>query len=79
MTNVKNKSCKSINSLIEKFRSTYHFCSGYNNKFVPLLRKGVYPYDYMNDWDKFEETQLPLMKDFYRKIKKKTKHFKRRT
>ena len=77
MTNVKNKSHKSINSLIEKFRSTSQFCSGYSNKFVPLLRKGVYPYDYMNDWDKFEETQLPPMKDFYSKIKK-PKHFKRR-
>ena len=71
MTNVKNISYKSINSLIEKFRSTCQFCSADSNTFVPLLRKGVYPYDYMNDWDKFEETQLPPMKDLYSKIKKK--------
>ena len=25
-----------------------------------LMRKGVYPYEYMNDWDRFDETQLPL-------------------
>ena len=29
------------------------------NKFVSLLRKGVYPYEYMDDWGKFEEKELP--------------------
>ena len=24
-----------------------------------LLRKGVYPYEYMDDWEKFNETILP--------------------
>ena len=24
-----------------------------------LTRKGVYPYEYINSWDRFEETQLP--------------------
>ena len=24
-----------------------------------------YPYDWTDDWDRFKETQLPLMKDFY--------------
>ena len=24
-----------------------------------LLTKGVYPYDYMDDWAKFNETTLP--------------------
>ena len=61
----KNKSCKPIIPLIERFPSTYQFCSGDNNKFVLLLRKGAYPYDYTDDWDRFKETQLPLMKDFY--------------
>ena len=61
----KNRSYKPIAPLIETFPSTYQFCDGDNNKFVLLLRKGVYPYDYTNDWDKFKETQLPLMKDFH--------------
>ena len=61
----KNKSYKPIAPLIERFPNTYQFCNGDNNKFVLLLRKGVYPYDYTNDWDKFKETQLPLMKDFH--------------
>ena len=60
----KNISYKPIASLIERFPSLYQFHSGDHNKFVLLLRKGVYPYEYTDDWDKFKETQLPLMKDF---------------
>ena len=31
-----------------------------------LLRKGVYPYEYMDDWDIFNEEKLPNKSDFYR-------------
>ena len=37
--------------LKEHFFNTYTF-----NKFVVLFRKGVYPYEYMNDWEMFNET-----------------------
>ena len=30
-----------------------------------LTRKGVYPYEYINSWDRFEETQLPPIDAFY--------------
>ena len=30
-----------------------------------LTRKGVYPYEYINSWDQFEETQLPPINAFY--------------
>ena len=30
-----------------------------------LTRKGIYPYEYMSSWDKFEESQLPPIKAFY--------------
>ena len=30
-----------------------------------LLRKGVYPYDYMDCWEKFEEKQLPPIEAFF--------------
>ena len=29
-----------------------------------LLQKGVYPYEHMHDWDKFNETSLPEKEDF---------------
>ena len=30
-----------------------------------LLRRGVYCYEYMDDWEKFNETLLPEKEDFY--------------
>ena len=30
-----------------------------------LLRKGVYHYEYMDDWDRFHEEKLPNKSDFY--------------
>ena len=30
-----------------------------------LLQKGVDPYEYINDWEKFNETSLPEKEDFY--------------
>ena len=35
------------------------------SKFVLLLRKGVYPYEYADTWEKFSEILLPSKKDFY--------------
>ena len=32
---------------------------------VLLLRKGVYPYEYMDRWEWFNETSLPPKKYFY--------------
>ena len=54
-----------IEGLIEKFPSIYQFCNGNLNKFVLLLRKGVYPYEYMDSWEKFDETTLPPKEAFY--------------
>ena len=57
---------KEINKeLIKKFASTYKFCNNDLNKFVILLRKGVYPNEYMDDWDKFNETSIPSKDSFY--------------
>ena len=35
-----------------------------NDKFKLMKQKGVYPYDYMNSFNKFEETQSPTKDDF---------------
>ena len=45
--------------LKERFFSTYKFCNHDKNKFTLLLRKGVYPYKYMDDWEKFNGASLP--------------------
>ena len=51
--------------LIKRFVNTYEFCNGNLNKFILLLRKGVYPYEYMDNWEKFDETSLPNKESFY--------------
>ena len=30
-----------------------------------LLRKGVYPYEYMDSWERFNETSMPNKEAFY--------------
>ena len=52
-------------NLKERFFNTYKFSNHDNNKFILLLQKGVYPYEYMDDWEKFNETSLPEKEDFY--------------
>ena len=61
-------SAKSVDDLIEKFPRTYKFCNGNLNKFVLLLRKGVYPYEYMDSWERFNETSLPAKESFYSEL-----------
>ena len=61
----KRKSTKSTDGLIEKSPRMYQFCSGDLNKFVLVLRKGVYPYEYMDNWERFDETSSPDKKAFY--------------
>ena len=47
------------------FANTYKFCDNDLDKFVMLLRKGVYPYEYIDEWDKFNEKVLPGKDSFY--------------
>ena len=51
--------------LIKRFKSTYEFCNKDLNKFILLLRKGVYPYEYMDNWERFNEISLPNTESFY--------------
>ena len=38
------------------------------NQYKLLIKKGIYPYEYMNDWDKFKENELPPKEVFYSKL-----------
>ena len=39
--------------------SSYRGC---DEKFCLMILKGVYSYEYMDSWERFEETKLPLKK-----------------
>ena len=56
-----NKNCqrKLDEKLKERFFNTYKCSSHDDNKFISLLQKGVYPYENMDNWEKFNETSLP--------------------
>ena len=51
--------------LVERFANTYKFCDNDLDKFIMLLRKGVYPYEYIDGWDKFNEKIIPSKDSFY--------------
>ena len=63
-----DKSYKSVYDLTERFSNTYQFCNKDLNKFILLLRKGVYPYEYMDSWERFNETMLPSKESFYSEL-----------
>ena len=61
----RNYSNKIDKELKKRFKNTFKFSDNDINKFILLLRKGVYPYEYMDDWEKFNETKLPEKEEFY--------------
>ena len=61
----KNYQQKFHEKLKERFLNMYKFSIHDNNKFILLFQKGVYPYEYMVDWEKFDETSSPEKEDFY--------------
>ena len=54
--------------LIKVFANTYSLCNNDLNKFVLLLRKGIYPYEFMDNWERFDETSLPDKESFYNSL-----------
>ena len=41
--------------LIKRFANIYEFCNEDINNFILLLRKGAYPYVYIDSWERFNE------------------------
>ena len=56
--------------LKKNFNHTSRFW-GCDEKFCLMIRKGVYPYEYMDGWKKFEETSLPPKVVFYSRLNMK--------
>ena len=58
----------SLDSLVNNLARGGHEFWGFENYSCSqrelLIRKGIYPYEYMDSWDKFEETSLPSIKKF---------------
>ena len=55
----KNYSKKIDEKLKKQLKNIFKFSNNQSNKFIELLRKDVYPYKYMDDWEKFNRTSLP--------------------
>ena len=54
----------SNNDLKQRFYNTYQLCSGNMEKLKLFSRKGLYPYEYMDLWEKFK-LPVPLDKKHY--------------
>ena len=63
--NCKAISYKPLQHLINNFSNTYRLSNNNNERFILLLRKWVYPCEYIDDWKRFNETELPSIKDHY--------------
>ena len=51
--------------LINRFADAYEFCNKDIDKFISLLRKEIYPYEYTDSWERIGERSLPDKEAFY--------------
>ena len=57
-----------VNNLTRGGNEFFGFEDYNESQYKLLIRKGIYPYEYMDDWDKFRETTLPPKEAFYSKL-----------
>ena len=56
---------KKINKDLKKqFVITYNYYKSNINKFILMLQKDIYPYEYMDNWEKVSKTSSPKNEDF---------------
>ena len=53
---------------LKRFKNTFQFFNNVINEFILFMRKGAYPYEYMDDWQKFNKTTLPEKEKFYSQL-----------
>ena len=71
--NLKDKGLREGKSLKETFPNTYeYFKRRWKNVnedgFELLTRKGIYPYEYMDGPDRFQEEEIPLKEEYFSKL-----------
>ena len=71
--NYKCKECKKsyaklTSESIKNFPALHKFCNGDVNKFFLLLRKGIYPYEFIDSRKKFNENTIPPKEAFYSEL-----------
>ena len=59
---------KSENESIKNFPTLYKFSNADLNKLFLLLRKGIYPYEYIDRWERFAENTMPPKEAFCSKL-----------
>ena len=64
----KKYSNKIDEELKNRFKNIFKFSNNDINRFILLLRKCVYSYGYMDEWEKFNETLFPKKEEFYSNV-----------
>ena len=57
-----------VNNLVRGNNKFFGFEDYNESQYKLLIQKEIYPYKYMDDWDKFRETTLPPKEAFYSKL-----------
>ena len=57
-----------VNNLARRNNKFFGFEDYNESQYKLLIQKGIYPYEYMDDWNRFKETALPPKEAFYSKL-----------
>ena len=55
-------------NLVRGGKKLFGFEEYTSKQYELLVKRGIYPYEYMSSWDRFEETKLPPIEAFYNKL-----------